>query len=220
MSGEEELKTEIERLKKEIELLKLQSGSQSQGIVKKKVIVAGDRTKNGIFKKEMKKIDFSSGFDKEEVTVTSHFSVKGHRLEQEKVCRCSFCNLILTELEKIEIVNRIYCENCYRKEEHDLDKDDYKVLLCTSNGYTSTSSVLEYLGYVVTVQTMAGLPKYEVIKKLEKLLGSGHLFLYGLILKRIKISSKGEEAMSGYNQIYRDEDCELVKKRIDYCGGR
>ena len=218
MNNEEEMKGEIIRLKNEIERLRLENTGINQGMIKKKAEVAGEMTDIGIFEEEIKKIGFSKGFDREEVKVTSYFSVKGHRLEKEQVCRCSFCSIILTEGEKIEINNRVYCEKCYRKEEHDLDKDDYKILICILNGFTSTSSFMEYFGYVVTIQKITGLTKGEIDKKIEKLLDQGYLFLHGLVFKSIRVSSKGEEALAAYNQIYQDEDFKLVKERMRYVG--
>jgi len=218
MNNEEEMKGEIIRLKKEIERLMLGNTGINQGMIKKKAEVAGEMTDIGIFEEEIKKIGFSNGFDREEVKVTSYFSVKGHRLEKEQVCRCSFCSLILTEGEKIEINNRVYCEKCYRKEEHDLDKDDYKILICILSDFTSTSSFMEYFGYVVTIQKITGLTKGEIDRKIEKLLGQGYLFLHGLVFKSIRVSSKGEEALAAYNQIYQDEDFKLVKERMRYVG--
>jgi len=218
MNNEEEMKGEIVRLKKEIERLRTENESPSQGMIKKKAEVAGDMTDIGIFEKEIKKIGLSNGFDREEVKLTTYFSVKGHRLEREKVCRCSFCSIILTEDEKIEVNNKVYCEACYRKEEHNLDKCDYKILVCISNGYTETSTFLEYFGYVVTIQKITGLTKGEIDKKIEELLDQGYLFLHGLIFREIRVSSKGEEALAAYNQIYQDEDLKLVKERMRYVG--
>ena len=214
MDEPDELRGEIERLKKELALLKSQDTSLNQGMIKKTATVAGGMTNQGILEKEIKKIDLSKGFDTEEVKSTTFFSIKGHPLEKELVCRCSFCSIILTEEEKIEINNRVYCEKCYREEENDLDRDSYKILLCILSGFTSTSSVMEYLGHEVTIQRIAGLSEDEIEKRIEKLLEQGYLFLYGLFFKRIRVSSKGEEALAAYNQIYRDGDCNLVKDRI------
>lgn len=213
MSNEEELIGEIVRLKKEIERLKTGSESPSQCMIKKTARVAGGMTDQGVLEKEIKKINLSKGFDREEVKSTTFFSIKGHPLN-ELVWRCSFCSIILTDFEKIEVNNKIYCEQCYREEEHDLDRDSYKILLCILNGFSSTSSFLEYLVGEVTIQKIAGLSEDEIEKRIEKLLEHGYLFLYGLFFKRIRVSSKGEEALAAYNQIYRDGDCNLVKDRI------
>lgn len=218
MSNEEEMKGEITKLKKEIERLRTENESPSHGMIKKKAEVAGDMTEQGILEKEIKKIDLSKGFDREEVKLTTYFSIKGHRLHKESVCRCSLCSIILTDFEKIEVNNRIYCEKCYRKEENDLDKDDYKILVCISKGYTETSTFLEHLGFVVTIQKITGLTKKEVNKKIEELLNRGYLFLHGLIFREIRVSSKGEEALAAYNQIYLDEDCSRVKNKIPLTG--
>jgi hypothetical protein len=218
MTNEEELKQEIAKLKQEIDHLKLQREIPSQGMIKKKAVVAGEMTGEGILGKEVKKIDLSKGFDKEEVQLTTYFSLRGHRLDNTQVCRCSFCNIILTDFEKIEMNNKIYCEHCYRKEEHDLDKADYKILICIYKGYRDTSTFLEALGFVVTIQRITGLMKNEVNNKINKLLGLGYLFLHGLIFKSIRVTSIGEEALVAYNQIYRDEDCVLMNKRIKQIG--
>ena len=218
MNNEEEMKGEIIRLKKEIERLRMGNTGLNQGITKKKAEVAGEMTDLGIFEEEIRKVGLANGFDKEEIKISSYFSMKGHRLEREKVCRCSFCSLILTEDEKIEMNNKVYCEKCYRKEEHDLDKDDYKILICILNGFTSTSPFMESFGYEVTIQKITGLAKGEIDKKIEKLLGQGYLFLHGLVFKEPRVSSKGEETLAAYNQIYRDEDIKLVKERIRYVG--
>ncbi len=214
MNNEEEMNGEITRLKREIERLRMENTGINQGMIKKKAEVAGNMTDIGIFEEEIKKMGFSGGFDREEVKVTNYFSVKGHGLEKGKVCRCSFCSLILTEGEKIEINNKIFCEKCYRTEEHDLDKNDYKILICILSGFTSTSPLMEYIGFAVTVQKITGIIKSEIDKKIEKLLEQGYLFLHGFIFKSIRISSKGEEALAAYNQIYQDEDCNRVKNKI------
>jgi hypothetical protein len=219
MDENDELKGEIERLKKELALLKSQDSNQYQGMIKKKAEIAGEITDKGIFEEEIKKVGFSTGFDKEELKVTSYFSIKGHKLDKEKVCRCSICSLLITDVEKIEINNKIYCDKCYRKEEHDLGKDEFKILICILNGFTSISLLLEYFGYVTTIQKIAGLPRDIVKTKIEKLLDRGYLFLYGLIFKNIRVTSMGEEALVAYNQIYRDEDCDLMKERIKRIGG-
>ena len=211
MNNEEEMKGEIVRLKKEIERMRLENTGINQGIINKKAEVAGSMTDLGIFEEEIRKVGLANGFDKEEIKISSYFSMKGHRLEREKVCRCSFCSIILTEDEKIEVNNKVYCEQCYRKEEHDLDKDDYKILVCIFKGYKETSMFLEYLGYIITLQKLTGLTKSEVNKKVQKLLEQGYLFLHGLIFKEIRVSSKGEEALAAYHQIYLDEDCERVR---------
>ena len=216
--SEEELREEIARLKREIEQLRMGNADLNPGMVKKKAEVAGGITDTGIFNEEIKKTVFSNRFDSEEVRVTSYFSVKGHRLDKEKVYRCSFCGIILTENEKIEINNRIYCEECYREKEHDLDKDDYKILFCILNGLTSTSSFLEYFGYVVTIQRVTGIAKSDVESRIEKLLNQGYLFLHGTLFKSIRVSSKGEEALAAYSQIYRDADIKRVKERAMYSG--
>lgn len=213
--NEEELKEEVELLKREIQHLKMEKLAQSQGITKKNSEKAGDMTDVGVFEEEISKTDFSNGFSKEKVKTVSYFSTKGHRLNREKVYRCSICKSILTDIESIEINNRIYCENCYRKKANNLDKDDFKVLLCIHNNFTSTSILLERLGIDVTIQRVTGLTKSEVINKLEKLMKKGYLFYYGLIFKKIRVKSKGEEALIAYNQIYQqDEDCNLVKSRL------
>lgn len=214
MSNEEELKGEIAQLRQEIERLKMQKENPGQGMIKKKAVVAGDRSKEGILGKEVKKIDLSKGFDREEVQQISFFSTRGHRLDQNQVCRCSFCDIILTDFEKIEVNNKIYCEQCYRKEEHDLDKDDYKILVCFSRGITETSTIVEFLGFGITIQRMTGLTKKEADKKIEKLMKKGYLFTHGLILRDVRVSSKGEEALTAYDQIYRDGDCNSVKNRV------
>ncbi len=214
MSNEEELKGEIARLKQEIERLKTENKSSNQGMIKKSAEVAGERSGEGVLGKEVKKIDLSKGFDKEEVRLTKYFSLRGHRLEKDQVCRCSFCNIVLTDFEKIEVNNRVYCEKCYRKEEHDLDKEDYKVLVCFSRGFTETSTIVEFLGFGVTIQRLTGLTKREADKKIEKLLDHGYLFIHGLILREIRVSSKGEEALTAYDQIYRDGDCNDVRNRV------
>lgn len=219
MDENDELKGEIERLKKELSLLKLRDTSLNRGMIKKTATVAGGMTNQGILEKEIKKIDLSKGFDTEEVKSTTFFSIKGHRLEKGQVCRCSFCSLILTEGEKIEINNKIFCEKCYRKEECDLDKDDYKILICILSYFTSTSPFMEYLGFAVTIQKITGLTKSEIDNKIEKLLDQGYLFLHGFIFKSIRVSSLGEEALAAYNQIYRDEDCNRVKNKIQLMGG-
>ena len=218
MNNEEEMKGEIIRLKKEIERLRMGNDGINQGMIKKKAEIAGDMTDLGIFEEEIRKVGLANGFDKEEIKISSYFSMKGHRLEREKVCRCSFCSIILTEDEKIEVNNKVYCEACYRTEEHDLEKDEFKILVCVSSGFTSTSSFLESMGYDVTIQRIIGMPKAEAIKKIEKLLGKGYFFLHGLVFKELRVSSKGEEAMAAYNQIYQDEDLELVKERMRYVG--
>ena len=218
MSNEEELMGEIIRLKKEIERLKSNSGSPNQGIIKKTAKIAGGITDQGILEKEVKKIDLSKGFNKEEVKSTTFFSVKGHPLEKEVVWRCSYCSIILTDVEKIEVNNRIYCEQCYRKEEHDLDKDSYKILLCILNGFISTSSFLEYSVGEITIQRIIGLPEDEIKKRVDELLEQGYLFLHGLFFTRLRVSSKGEEVLSAYNQIYRDDDINLVRERIRLMG--
>ena len=211
MSNEEELKCEIIRLKQEIERLKMENENPSQGMIKKKAVVAGDRSGEGVLGKEIKKIDLSRGIDREEVQQITFFSPRGHRLDQSQVYRCSFCNIILTDIEKIEMNNKIYCEQCYRIEEHNLDKTDYKILVCIYNDYRETSTFLESLGFVVTIQRITGLTKKEVKTKIEKLLEQGYLFFHGMILRELRISSIGEEALCGYHQIYLDEDCKRVK---------
>jgi hypothetical protein len=214
MDKEEELKGKILRLTQEIERLRIENMELNQGMVKKKAEVAGEMTDVGIFEEEVKKINLKDGFDTEEVKLTTYFSIKGHQLEKGKVCRCSFCSIILTVFEKIEVNNRIYCEKCYREEEHDLDKNDYKVLICIFNNYTKTSTILEYLGFAVTIQRLTGITKKEVEKKIENLLGKGYLFLHGIFFRKLRVSSLGEEALTAYNQIYKDEDCINVKYNI------
>ncbi len=211
MSNEEELKGEIAKLKQEIENLKIQKENPSQGILKKSAKVAGDRTPDGFLEKEVKKIDLSKGFDKEEVKLTTYFSLRGHRLENNQVCRCSFCDIILTDFEKIEVNNKVYCEQCYRIKEHDLDKADYKILVCIYKGYRETSTFLESLGFAVTIMRITGLTKNEVNNKIDRLLEQGYLFLHGMIFKELRVSAMGEEALCGYHQIYLDEDCKRVK---------
>ena len=218
MNNEEEMKGEIVRLKKEIERMRLENTGINQGMIKKKAEVAGSMTDLGIFEEEIRKVGMANGFDKEEIKISSYFSMKGHRLEREKVCRCSFCSIILTEDEKIEVNNKVYCEACYRTEEHDLEKDEFKILVCVSSGFTSTSSFMESFGYEVTIQKITGLTKGEIDKKIEKLLGKGYFFLHGLVFKELRVSSKGEEALAAYNQIYQDEDFKLVKERMRYVG--
>jgi len=218
MNNEEEMKGEITRLKKEIERLRLENTGLNQGMIKKKAEVAGQMTDLGIFEEEIQKVGLANGFDKEEIKISSYFSMKGHRLEREKVCRCSFCSIILTEGEKIEVNNKIYCEACYRKEESDLDKDEFKVLVCVSCGFTSTSNFWEGMGCAVTIQRITGMSKAEAKRRIEKLLGKGYLFLHGLVFKELRVSSKGEAVLAAYNQIYRDADCNAVKDRVLYMG--
>ena len=67
---------------------------------------------------------------------------------------------------------------------------------------------------MVTIQKITGLTKSEIDNKIEKLLDHGYLFLHGFIFKSIRVSSLGEEALAAYNQIYRDEDCNRVKNKI------
>jgi hypothetical protein len=214
VNKEEELSDEIARLKQEIERLKAENEGLGHGMEKKKAVVAGDMTDRGIFETEIKKIDMANGFDREEVKVTNYFSVKGHQLRMGQVLRCSFCSIILTAQEKIESNNKVYCEKCYRQEEHDMSKDEYKIMLCASHGFTSTSLLLESLGCAVTIQRLTGLTKNEAAKKLERLLDEGYLFQHGILFKKIRVSSKGEEAMVAYGQVYRDEDCDVVRSRL------
>ena len=211
MNREEELKGEIVRLNQEIERLKTENENPSQGFLKKSAKAAGDRTAGGILEKEMKEIDVSKGFDRKEVKFTTFFSLRGHRLDQNQVCRCSFCDVILTDFEKIEVNNKVYCEQCYRNEEHDLDKADYKILVCIYKGYRETSTFLESLGLAVTIQRITGLTHNEVNNKIDKLLEQGYLFLHGMIFRELRVSAIGEEALCGYHQIYLDEDCKRVK---------
>ena len=70
---------------------------------------------------------------------------------------------------------------------------------------------LESLGLAVTIMRITGLTKNEVNNKIDKLLDQGYLFLHGIIFKEMRVSSKGEEALCGYHQIYLDEDCKRVK---------
>jgi hypothetical protein len=214
MNDEEGLKGEIIRLKQEIERLKMQNENPTQGMIKKKAVVAGEMTGEGILGKEVKKIDLSEGFDREEVQQITFFSPRGHRLDQSQVCRCSFCNIILTDFEKIEVNNKIYCEHCYRTEEYDLDKAAYKILVCIYKGYRETSTFLESLGFVVTIQRITGLTIKDVNNNVNKLLEQGYLFLHGVIFRELRVSAKGEEALCGYHQIYHDEDCRRVKDYI------
>ena len=213
--SDKELKEEVELLKSEIQRLKMEKLAQSQGITKKNSQKAGDMTDVGVFEEEVSKTDFSNGFSKEQVKTVTFFSTKGHRLNKEKVYRCSICQGILTDTESIELNNRIYCENCYRKEINDLDKDDFKILLCIHKNFTTTSILLERLGIDITIQRVTGLTKSEIISKIQKLMDKGYLFYYGLIFKKIRLKSKGEEALIAYNQIYRrDEDCIMLKSRL------
>jgi len=214
MNKEEELSDEIARLKQEIERLKAENEGLGHGMEKKKAVVAGGMTDIGIFETEVKKINMANGFDREEVKVTNYFTVKGHQLQKDQVLRCSFCSIILTTQEKIESNNKVFCEKCYRQEEHDLSKDEYKIMLCASRGFTSTSMLLESLGCAVTVQRITGLDKGEVTRMLDRLLSAGYLFRHGFFFKRIMVSSKGEEAMVAYGQIYRDKDCDVVRSRL------
>jgi len=210
--GEENLKEEIARLREELEKLRRERANAGQ-MVKRKTEVAGGITDEGVFQEEVRRTVFSGGFEREEVKVTSYFSVRGHPLERDRIYRCSFCGIVLTEDEKIEVNKRVYCENCYRREEHDLERDDYKILICISRGITSTSLLLEHLGCGITIQRVTGITKEEVERRIRKLLERGYLFLHGLIFKELRISSKGEEALVAYRQIYRDPDILLVMER-------
>jgi hypothetical protein len=134
-------------------------------------------------------------------------------LVKGKVWRCTQCNSILTKVEKIESNNNVYCEKCYRQNVHDLNKDDYKLLLCVSNGHVNTSTFLEGLG-IVTLQRLTGLTKEMVNKKMCKLKDLGYVFYHGIILRQLKVSSIGEEALAAYDQIYRDKDLDDVRYRI------
>lgn len=214
MNKEEEMSDEIARLKQEIERLKAENEGLGHGMEKKKAVIAGGMTDIGIFEEEIKKINMANGFDREEVKVTNYFSVKGHQLQMGQVLRCSLCSIILTAQEKIESNNKVYCEKCYRHQEHDLSKDEFKIMLCASHGFTSTSLFLESLGWAVTVQRITGLMKSEATKILDRLLKDGYLFQHGILFKKIRVSSKGEEAMVAYDQVYRDEDCDIVRNRI------
>lgn len=214
MSNEEGLKGEIARLKQEIERLKIENSGDGQTITKKSAQVAGERSELGIFEEEIRRIGMSGGMEKEEVKVTQYFSPKGRMLVKGKVWRCMQCNSILTEVEKIESNNNIYCENCYRQNVHDLDKDDYKLLFCVSNGHTDTSTFLEGLGLIVTLQRLTGITKEMVNKKMGKLKDLGYVFYHGIIFRQLRISSKGEEALAAYNQVYRDKDMDNVRYRI------
>jgi len=218
MNKEEQLQNEISKLRQEIERLKSENEGLSHGIQKKRAEIAGEMTDLGIFEEEIRRVGMANGFDKEEIKVSSYFSLRGHKLERDGVCRCSFCSIILTEGEKIEMNNKIYCEKCYRKEEHDLQKDEFKVLVCAYSGFTSTSNFWEGMGCTVTIQSITGIPKVEAKKKVEKLLGAGYLFLHGILFKRLRVSSKGEEALAAYDQIYRDPDFKAVKDRL-FCVG-
>lgn len=214
MSSEEELKGKIARLKQEIERLKIENSGVGQTITKKSAEVAGERTEIGIFEEEIRRIGMSGGMDKEEVKITQYFSPKGRMLIKGKVWRCSSCNSILTEEEKIEANSRIYCEQCYRKE-HDVDKNDYKILVCIWRGFTETSTFLEAFGFTVTIQRVTGIPEKEAKKRVKKLLERGYLFFHGMFFRELRVSSKGEEALAAYNQIYRrDEDCNRVRNTI------
>jgi len=219
MSSEDELKCKITRLKQEIERLKVENSGIGQTISKKSAEVAGERTEIGIFEEEIRRIGMSGGFDKEEVKVTHYFSPKGHMLIRGKVWRCTQCNSILTEVEKIESNNNIYCEKCYRQNVHDLDKDDYKLLLCVSNGHEDTSTFLEGLGLIVTLQRFTGLTKEKVNKKMCKLKKLGYVFYHGIILRHLRVSSKGEEALAAYDQVYCDRDMDDVRYRISSARG-
>ena len=213
MNNEEELKCEIARLKQEIERLKVENSGIGQTISKKTAEVAGERSEVGVFTEEIRRIGMSGGFDKEEVKVTQNFSPKGRMLVKGRVWRCIQCNSILTEVEKIESNNNIYCEKCYRQI-HDLDKDDYKLLLCVLNGHEDTSTFLEFFGFIVTLQRLTGLPKEMVNKKMRKLKELGYVFYHGLIFKHLRVSSEGEEALAAYNQVYLDRDMIDARNRI------
>lgn len=214
MDEKDRLKLEVDRLSREIEYLRIQQLEQNQSMAKKRAEIAGPITDIGIFEEEIKKIGLETGFDKEEVKVISYFSVNGRMLDKEKVSRCYLCNLILTDAEKIEIKNRIYCEKCLREKEHDLDKDDFKILLCLFNGITSFSFLMENLGFSVTMMRVTGLVKTEIESRIEKLFNNGYLYLHGLIFKSIRVTSKGEEGLVAYNQIFHDQDINIVKERI------
>lgn len=214
MSSEEELKGEIARLKREIERLKIENSGVGQTITKKSAEVAGERSEVGIFEEEIRRIGISGGMEKEEVKITQYFSPKGRMLVKGKVWRCSQCNSILTEVEKIESNNNVYCEKCYREKIHDLDKDDYKLLLCISYGYTKTSTFLEGLGFIVSLQRLTGLRKEMVDKKMSKLMELGYVFYHGMVFRQLRISSAGEEALAAYNQVYCDRDMDDVRYRI------
>ena len=214
MTNEEELKNEIARLRQEIERMKFENLTAGQKITKKKAEVAGEMTSIGIFEEEVKKTDLSKGIDKEEVKVTHYFSPKGHILEKGKVFRCSFCSMILTDKEKIEIKNKVFCEDCYRKNEHDLDKDDYKILVCVSNGFRETSMFFEYFGNQPTIQRLTGINNDEVESMMRKLIDNDYLFYYSYFFTHLRVSAKGEEALVAYKQVYHDEDIDLMNFRI------
>lgn len=214
MNSEEELKGEIAKLKQEIERLKIKSSGVGQTITKKSAEVAGERSEVGVFTEEIRRIGMSSGMEKEEVKITQYFSPKGRMLVKGKVWRCTQCNSILTEVEKIESNNNVYCEKCYRQNVHDLDKDDYRLLLCISHGHTDTSTFLEGLGFIVSLQRLTGLTKEKVNKKMWKLKDLGYVFYHGIIFRQLRVSSKGEEALAAYAQVYRDRDLDDVRYRI------
>jgi hypothetical protein len=211
MNNEEELKNEIARLRQEIERLKIENSGVGQTMTKKSAEVAGERSEVGVFTEEIRRVGMSGGFEKEEVKITQYFSPKGRMLVKGEVWRCTQCNSILTEVEKIESNNNVYCEKCYRQNIHDLDKDDYKLLLCVSNGHVNTSTFLEGLGLIVTLQRLTGLPKEMVNRKICKLKDLGYVFYHGIIFRHLRVSSKGEEALAAYDQVYRDKDLD------DFC---
>jgi hypothetical protein len=214
MSSEEELKGEIARLKQEIERLKHGNKGVGQALKKRSIEAAGERSEVGFFTEEVRSIGMSDGMEKKELKITQYFSPKGRMLVKGKVWRCVQCNTILTEVEKIDSNNNVYCEKCYRQNAHDLDKDDYKLLLCVSNHHTGTSTFLEGLGLIVTLQRLTGITKEMVKKKMCKLKDLEYIFYHGIIFRQIRVSSKGEEALAAYAQVYRDRDLDDVRYRI------
>lgn len=172
---------------------KEENGSESSGVITRKIIRPGKAGEESPFAEVKEKFDVSDRVEKEEEIIEPSFDKYGHPVSPESSKRCHHCGELICEQCSIDFQGKEHCEECLRSSHHDLSRKDYKILRCIRFGAEEVEKIGE----------ITGLSKDEVEERLEEDLreyvGKERKFLF---FKKLSLTSRGREALSLYSKIY------------------
>lgn len=169
---------------------------------KEKIIKTGDG-ENGVLRKVKKTTDLENLHQKEEHHL--YFCNCGTQINPDTVEQCSKCESIICERCKVVIDGRTLCRNCTDEEYHNLDENDFKILLTIKTGIYKPSKIAQILQ----------IEKQEVEDRLTRMKNPilAKKTILGLF-KTTHLNPQGEKTVEAYSQVYKDQEIKELKEKL------
>lgn len=186
----------------------MDESNESESLSIERTEIAGGITDEPIISRTVRQVDLPS---KHRKTVYGPFFCKcGNRISKENIARCCHCKALLCENCRILYLKRVHCLECL-KEEHgiSLEKPDYKMLLCISNGIVSPKQIFRITGI------KADDVKEKIDAFMDSYLTRKPTRLIERIFPKLKLTDLGRDALGVFDAIYgEDADSMSMKQKL------